>query len=159
MFTRSDNDLDNRHFEFVSPQHFVDEFEPNSSGGDDAGTGPLVQLPFNTVNRFTAVGPGDVDYYRFHAKAGDIIALETIPGLEALDTVLGLFDASGTLLIADDDSGAGLLSRLLVRVPVDGTYSVGVSTFPDLTFTGAGRDAGRYVIEHQQVSRSGYSPR
>ena len=26
VFTRSDNDLDNRQFEFVSPQHFVDEF-------------------------------------------------------------------------------------------------------------------------------------
>ena len=115
VFTRSDNDLDNRQFEFVSPQHFVDGFEPLSSGGDDAGTGPLVTLPFNTVNHFTAVGPGDVDYYRFHAKAGDIIALETIPGLQALDTVLGLFDASGTLLIADDDSGVGLLSRLLVQ--------------------------------------------
>ena len=48
--------------------------------------------------------------------------------------------------MADDDSGAGLLSRLLVQIAVDGTYAVGVSTFPDLTFTGAGGDFGRYVL-------------
>ena len=50
-----------------------------------------------------------------------------------MDTVLGLFDADGNLLLADDDSGVGTLSRLLVQVAVDGTYAVGVSTFPDLT--------------------------
>ena len=63
-----------------------------------------------------------------------------------MDTVLGIFDGDGNLLRADDDSGVGLLSRLLVQIVEDGTYAVGVSTFPDLTFTGAGGDSGRYVL-------------
>ena len=63
-----------------------------------------------------------------------------------MDTVLGIFDADGNLLLGDDDSGVGTLSRLLVQVAVDGTYAVGVSTYPDLTFTGAGGDFGRYVL-------------
>ena len=63
-----------------------------------------------------------------------------------MDTVVGIFDAEGNLLLADDDGGVGLLSRLLVQILVDGTYAVGVSTYPDLAFTGAGGDFGRYVL-------------
>ena len=57
-----------------------------------------------------------------------------------------IFDAEGNLLLADDDGGVGLLSRLLVQIAVDGTYAVGVSTYPDFGFTGAGGDFGRYVL-------------
>ena len=159
-FTASDNDLDNRTFDFESPGRFRDRFEPNDSpvardrhdgddcdhdDHDDCGRG-LLRLPFNTVERFSEIHPGDLDFYRFRAKAGDILAIETLPGLTALDTVIGIFDDEGTLLLGDDDGGAGLLSRLLVQIEVDGTYSVGVSTFPDLGFTGAGEDFGRYVL-------------
>ena len=78
-----------------------------------------MRLPFSTANRFSEIGPlgDDVDFFRFRAKAGDILAIETVPGLQAMDTVLGLFDADGNLLLADDDGGAGLLSRLLVQIP------------------------------------------
>ncbi len=79
-----------------------------------------------------------MDFFRFRAKAGEILAIETVPGRESMDTYIGLFDSAGNLLIADDDSGAGLLSRLLVVVPADGTYAVGVTTFGDAAFTGEG---------------------
>ncbi|HEX5691422.1 MAG TPA: PQQ-dependent sugar dehydrogenase, partial [Roseiflexaceae bacterium] len=46
--------------------------------------------------------------------------------------------ATGDLLIADDDGGDGLLSRILVQVPEDIEVAVAVSTFPDVGFTGAG---------------------
>ena len=157
-----DNDLDNRRLEFEGPGLFRDEFEPNDSAvptsphdrntcghddHDDRGRG-LLRLPFNTADRFSDISPlgDDLDFFRFRAKAGDILAIETVPGLQSMDTVLGIFDADGNLLLADDDGGAGTLSRLLVRVAVDGTYAVGVSTYPDLTFTGAGGDFGRYVL-------------
>jgi hypothetical protein len=157
-----DNDLDNRRLEFEGPGLFRDVFEPNDSAvpteqhdrnacghndHDDHGRG-LVRLPFNTADRFSDISPpgGDVDFFRFRAKAGDILAIETVPGLQSMDTVLGIFDADGNLLLADDDSGVGVLSRLLVQVAVDGTYAVGVSTFPDFGFTGAGGDFGRYVL-------------
>lgn len=155
-----DNDLANSTLDFEGTGGFRDVFEPNDSpvaahdgrtcGHDDhdeRGRG-LVRLPFNTANRFSEISPlgDDIDFFRFRAKAGDILAIETVPGLQAMDTVLGIFDDEGNLLLADDDSGVGTLSRLLVRVAVDGTYAVGVSTYPDLTFTGAGGDFGRYVL-------------
>ena len=49
-------------------------------------------------------------------------------------------------MLADDDSGVGLLSRLLVQITADGTFSVGVSTFPDLDLHGRRGDSGRYVL-------------
>ena len=63
--------------------------------------------------------------------------------------MIGLFDEAGNLLALDDDGGVGgigTLSRLLFRVPADGIYAVGVTTWPDFGFTGAGSDFGRYVL-------------
>ena len=152
----TDNDLDDTRFEVVTPRPFRDVFEPNDTlaptvtaaalgGGLDAPE--LVRLPFSTVDRYTAIEPlgGDVDFFRFRARAGDILAIETVPGNQ-MDTLIGLFDAAGNLLIADDDGGAGLLSRLLVQIPADGVYAVGVTTYPDFEFTGDGDDYGRYVL-------------
>ena len=151
----TDNDLDDARFAVVTPRPFRDVFEPNDTlaptvtaaalGGHDAPD--LVRLPFSTVDRYTAIEPlgGDVDYFRFRARAGDILAIETVPGNQ-VDTLIGLFDAAGNLLIADDDGGVGVLSRLLVRIPADGVYAVGVTTYPDFEFTGAGGDYGRYVL-------------
>ncbi len=157
-----DNDPDNRRLEFEGPGRFRDVFEPNDSAvptshhdrnscghgdHDDRGRG-LVRLPFNTAHRFSDISPigDDIDYFRFRAKAGDILAIETLPGRQSMDTVIGLFDEDGKLLEADDDGGVGVLSRLLVQINSDGTYAVAVSTYPDLTFTGAGEDSGRYVL-------------
>jgi hypothetical protein len=150
VFTAADNDLDGEHFDVLTPKPFVDAFEPNDTLTADKPKHqpPLVKLPFSTVDHYTTVGPGDADFYRFKAKAGDIVAIETVPG-SPLDTMVGLFDESGHLLLLDDDGGVGgvgSLSRLLVQIGVDGTYAVGVTTFPDFTFTGAGNEAGRYVL-------------
>lgn len=109
-----------------------------------------VDLPFDSSNRllYTEIEPvgSDVDYFKFSGKAGQIFVAETVPGLPDMDTVIGLFNSSGTLIAADDDGGAGLLSRLAVTLPANGDYLVAVSTFPDVTFTGAGEDFGRYVL-------------
>jgi hypothetical protein len=66
-----------------------------------------------------------------------------------IDTVLGLYHrATGTLLAADDDSGAGTLSRIRFRIPVDGEYAIAVSSFPDFEFDGGGEGGiGRYVLD------------
>lgn len=148
VFTAADNDLDDRTFEFLGPMGFSDEFEPNNSR-----TGPgrvnFVSLPFNTASRYSEIDPdgGDVDFYRFEAKAGDILIIETVPGLTVMDSYIGLFNADGNLVIADDDSGVGVLSKLAVQILVDGVYAVGVTTFPDFAFEGAGGDFGRYVLQ------------
>jgi hypothetical protein len=152
----TDNDLDDARFVVVTPRPFRDVFEPNDTlapavtaaalgGGHDAPD--LVRLPFSTVDRYSAIEPlgGDVDYFRFRARAGDILAIETVPGNQ-VDTLIGLFDGAGNLLLTDDDGGVGVLSRLLVQIPADGVYAVGVTTYPDVEFTGAGGDYGRYVL-------------
>jgi hypothetical protein len=153
VFTAADNDLDNERFDVLTPRPFRDEFEPNNtlptaSSTRHRGDHDLVRLPFSTEDNYSALGENDVDFYRFRAKAGDILAIETLPG-SPLDTMVGLFDEGGNLLLLDDDGGAGgtgALSRLLVRVLVDGVYAVGVTTWPDYGFTGAGSDTGRYVL-------------
>ena len=144
VFTAADNDLDEARFDVFTPKPFRDPFEPNNS----PTAAQFVKLPFSTEAHFTAIDPGDVDFYRFTAKAGDILAIETVPGTQ-LDTMLGLFDSSNNLLVLDDDGGAygvGGLSRILVRIPVAGNYKVGVTTWPDFTFTGTGNESGRYVL-------------
>ncbi len=153
FFTTQDNDLDDERFEVLTPKPFRDEFEPNDTlpaAGARHSSRDLVTLPFNTADRYTAIEPlgGDVDFYRFRAKAGEILAVETLPG-SIMDTMIGLFDEAGNLIALDDDGGvggAGALSRLLVLVPADGIYAVGVTTWPDFDFTGAGSDFGRYVL-------------
>ena len=65
-----------------------------------------------------------------------------------IDSLIGLFDAdTGALLTIDDDGGNGLLSRFLsVPLPQDFNLAVGVTTFPDFGFTGAGSSSGSYVV-------------
>jgi hypothetical protein len=89
-----------------------------------------------------------VDFYRFRARAGDVLVAETHRGT-ALDTVLGLFqlgpDGAATLLETNDDT-SWIFSRLVVTAPADGEYALAVGTYPDFDFTGAGQDSGRYVL-------------
>jgi hypothetical protein len=146
----SPNDLSNLTLHYTPTTDYFDLFEPNGS----LARARQVSLPFNTIPvfRFTELStPEDVDYFRFKAKAGQVIVAEVLSS--QIDTVLGLFHrATGTLLAADDDSGAGSLSRLMFRIPVDGEYAIAVSSFPDFEFTGGGEGGvGRYVLDiHEQ---------
>jgi hypothetical protein len=111
-----------------------------------------VALPFSSASalQYTEIErPDDVDFFRFRAKAGQFVVAEVLTG--SLDTVLGVFDAAGTRLAVNDDGGAGLLSRLAFVAPSDGDFIVGVSTYPDLNFTGAGAETGRYVLSLQAL--------
>jgi hypothetical protein len=148
IFTGADdvNDTDSYEVLFTNlKQGFADVFEPNNS----VAAATRIRPPFSTqgTGHYSAIAPAgaDVDFYRFSARAGEFIAIETVRS--GLDTVIGVFDAvTGAPLVADDDGGAGLNSRLLLQANVDLDLAVGVSTFPDVTFTGAGSGSGRYVL-------------
>jgi hypothetical protein len=115
-----------------------------------------ISLPFDSieVTRFTVIEPigADVDYFRFAAQAGTTLVAEIVSG--QLDSVLGLFQITGkgnkqeaTLVAADDDGGAGLLSRIVFPITASGDYALAVSTFADFNFDGDGNSGGRYVID------------
>ncbi|HEY6552292.1 MAG TPA: hypothetical protein VI669_03010, partial [Vicinamibacteria bacterium] len=145
-FTTGDNDLPGFTLKFVDfKRGFADVFEGNSS----LARATRIHLPFDTasLHRFSALDPvgGDVDFFRFRVRSGDILAVELVRG--TFDSVLGVFDAdTGDLLVADDDGGDGLLSRLLLQTGADLNVAVAVSAYPDLAFTGAGGGGGRYVL-------------
>jgi hypothetical protein len=146
IFTAADNDLADSTLFYEGTSGFDDELENN----DSFHKAVRVKLPYNNADKFAEIRPlgGDVDYYKFSARAGDILVVETVPGNQ-VDTLIGLFDRRGNTLVVNDDGGAfglGGLSRLAYTVPASGDFFVGVTTWPDFGFTGAGQDFGRYVL-------------
>jgi len=118
-----------------------------NTDNDSVETARPIRTPFANANRFAEIDNenGDVDFFRFRARADENIAVEVVRG--ELDTVIALFDAdTGELLAFDDDGGSGLLSRIVVNVPETTNIAVGVSTFPDVDFVGGGLTGGGYVL-------------
>lgn len=154
-FTSLDNDLSGRDLRFNTPRGFKDSFERN----DTLRSAKHVSLPFNSAGPLGDSGKllysdlrptgQDVDHFRFSAASGQTLIAQVTQG--QMDTVLGLFDESGGLVADDDDGGAGLLSRIQIPLPATGTYTLAVSTFPDLDFSGDGDTGGRYVLEVRTV--------
>jgi hypothetical protein len=107
-------------------QAVTPEREPN----DSAATAQPLTVPAVVSGRFDR--PGDADWYRFTAKAGEAITIDLLcerldfPG----DPFVLVFDAKGKELASFDDHGinSGALAQAnrdplgTFRVPADGTY-------------------------------------
>jgi hypothetical protein len=142
-------DLANRTLRFTGTLNYNDKW---AGSNDTIAKAKRIPVPFNSASvlQFTELEKaGDVDFFKFRAKAGQIVVVEILTG--QLDTLLGLFDTSGNLLALDDQDGAADLSRLAVQVNVEIELVVGVTTFPDFEFAGA-TDTGRYVLSVQAVN-------
>ncbi|MDX1450677.1 MAG: PPC domain-containing protein, partial [Acidimicrobiia bacterium] len=145
------NDVGGQSISITAPKEFVDKNETNDSIPDAT----KIKLPFSSGDQvgdspnfnYTDISPvgGDVDFFEIDLEADTTLLVEVTSG--ALDSLVGLFDASGNLLAVDDDGGAGLLSRLAFPVPATGTYYLAVTTFGDFDFTGGGFSGSRYVVE------------
>ncbi|HEY7429007.1 MAG TPA: c-type cytochrome domain-containing protein, partial [Gemmataceae bacterium] len=99
----------------IKPKPPVAENEPN----DSPRTGQRVKLPATIDGSIGRAG--DVDYYRFEAKAGQEVGVQIQPAAGAkLETILQLTDADGHLLI---ESTNGLLGY---TCPKAGVYALGV---------------------------------
>ncbi|HEY6546748.1 MAG TPA: hypothetical protein VI589_02545, partial [Vicinamibacteria bacterium] len=156
IFTAADNDLANHRLSYLNFRRAFEDDGERHGGNDDIAHAERIQLPFSnaSVERYADIAPvgGDVDYYRFRAREGDVLAIEVVRG--APDTLLGVFDAdTGDLLAADDDNGCcgiGGLSRLLLQVPAGAgnvNLAVAVTSWPDFDFNGSdGVTGGRYVL-------------
>jgi hypothetical protein len=135
---------------FKGANRIEDIQEINNHNDTVATATNLFTLPFNSATPATASvidenRASDVDFYKICLKAGDILAVEVVRG--SIDSIIGIFDAdTGELLIADDDGGNGLLSRLIVQTSEDINVVVGVTTFPDIEFLGLGDTKGRYSL-------------
>jgi hypothetical protein len=124
--------------------------------------GPIsIQLPVGINGRISA--DGEVDRYRFHARAGERLEFEVAARQfgSALDSLLEIRDSKGRLLDANDDRAntvgydgrfaAALAippekdSRLEWRVPADGEYEVDIR---DANYFG-----GKYHVYHLAIRR------
>lgn len=148
QFTESDNDLAGLELRFNAPNAFKDTGEPNDTFVQSTRVN---LLPYSSVDRFTAIEPtgGDVDFFRVRLDPDFTFLAEIVSG--DLDSLIGLFDEAGTLVASDDDGGAGLLSKISYPVATGGTYYLGVTTFPDFGFTGAGGSGGRFVLDMSSI--------
>ncbi|HTU24802.1 MAG TPA: c-type cytochrome domain-containing protein, partial [Pirellulales bacterium] len=99
----------------IKPKPPVSEHEPN----DSPRTGQSVKLPATIDGSIGKAG--DVDFYRFEAKAGQEVGVRIQPLAKAkLDVVLKLIDADGRTLT---ESTNGLLG---CTCPKAGVYALGV---------------------------------
>jgi hypothetical protein len=105
-------------------------------------------------------GGGDIDYIGIGGLiAGDVVTITTTPMVDAPvfeipDTIVGLFNSTGTDLCIGDDAanndldnfprGFGSLCRL--EIPTDGDYFVGATGFSPIAFDGDHNEEGRYTL-------------
>ncbi|WP_433043942.1 hypothetical protein [Dactylosporangium sp. CS-033363] len=98
------------------------EFNLGTSRAAYATTASIGDGPHGTAGD----GTGDFDFSKVHAHAGQQITAATSGDL---DTVAALYDASGVLVAADDDSGPGFSSLLTYTFPDSGDYFLMISGY------------------------------
>jgi hypothetical protein len=82
--------------------------------------------------RETGDGSNDFDFYQLSAVPGKVLTLKTATPTGALDTVLLLYAADGTLLASNDDFSGDLDSQITYRVTTAGDYYLAVAAYGGL---------------------------
>lgn len=113
---------------------------PHASGQITVGVGPLMMITGG--GEFDAAGSIDADMYCVRVD-GQFLA--STVGLATWDTMLALYDSTGTTQLFLNDDAVGLQSTISGSVPA-GIYQLGITRFPDFSFTGAGVGATPYGI-------------
>jgi len=108
---------------------YVAGVEPcNGSGdGDDVRS---CARPLAASNSGNISHPDDEDWYRFVVQSPTTVTLDTI-GCSA-DTVIRMYNETGTLMGSNDDSNSSLCSQLTVQAPT-GRYFVEVDGYASST--------------------------
>ena len=122
----------------ISPMYLllIDDLATINEGGSNqtVSTGQTISLPIAIDAACNEVA---FDYYRFAARKGQILSIETVAqrlGSRA-DTVLRLLDEHGRELLFADDGAAGRDSRCVFQAPRSGQYLLEVR---DMNYGGGG---------------------
>jgi Bacterial pre-peptidase C-terminal domain len=132
--------------------------QPLTISADGPAKGTAVVSAAIGVTGFTQTPIADVDFYSFEGKEGDLVTLDIDGGMKGtgaterhVDTLIAIFKAGSWEILAHNNDvstsdpgsqpreGGGLRDARLdtpVRLPKDGTYVVGVSTFPRFFLNG-----------------------
>ena len=107
--------------------------------------------------------PTDVDMARIDLAKGDVVVID-VNGLEGNGTVLRVFNAAGTQIGIDDESGSGTDPELSFATPNSGTFYVAITGDGNATYNaldGTGTVAGVIgdyeVIVHRNPTQIGSS--
>lgn len=138
------------------------ENESNNTFGTANFLSPTEQAAFMGSNSFVfdgvitggAVGAtaADVDWMSFDLPVGGYITagLFGIPNSQTGDTIMGLFDSSGTWITADDDSNIGNWPSFEATLPA-GRYYIVIGFFGDATTSSASLPADWNGLDGQQL--------
>jgi len=83
----------------------------------------------NDASGAASIATTEVDYIRFTAAVSGTYAISTKTPNSSLDTVLGVFSASGQLLAYNDDTPGSNDSRLSINLSAGATYYVGITNY------------------------------
>jgi PEP-CTERM motif-containing protein len=125
---------------------------------DPIERGPVVWADAGVMH--LADGGGDVDFFSIPLEEGEILMAATTPLTELFtvpDTILGLFDDQGTLLVSNDDAGnddESLGSKIEYLVTESDTFYIGVTGYDDFDFDGLA-DYPDNSIPHTEVGAYG----
>ncbi|MGH8575860.1 MAG: carboxypeptidase-like regulatory domain-containing protein [Gammaproteobacteria bacterium] len=139
----------------LSPLAYGQDTEPNNpcTSAQDLGA---VALPFVQEGELVDLDPDpdDVDFFRLEGTPGAIIRVDlegAATGAGTLeDPFLGFFDSACNPLLLDDDGGVGFNSRLIITVPVDGVFVLGVTRCCDGDFSSGGIGTYRLTLARFQ---------
>ncbi len=122
------------------PPPVPDEHEPN----DTPEHATALVLPFTSGE--LSITPGDVDWFIFTLTDPAVVTvdIDAVVLGSLLDSVIGIFDWEGNLLVVNDDHD--YLDSWLEASLGEGDYYLAASGYPDLGFTGDHDRNGFYFV-------------
>lgn len=143
----------------LCPLAYGQDTEPNNPCTSAQNLG-AVALPFVQEGELDSdpapeLQAPDVDFFRLEGTPGAIVRVDlegASTGAGTLgDPLLGFFDSACNLLLTNDDSGGTVNSRLIITVPADGVFVLGVTAFPDFDLSVGGIGTYRLTLTPTQV--------
>jgi len=128
------------------------ETEPNDTMATADVISSPTSYPWSDVGICSLDSSGsDIDYFKIWLNDADtVMTVVTTPltvPFTSPDTLLGLFDSSGTLLVSNDDSGGTNGSTVMYDITTSDWYYIAVTGSGDTNFAGIDHgETGNYML-------------